>query len=117
GGLFDLDELVNAGVVHHDVQSPEVGDSRLDQRLDLCFLGDVRANRHGRSSGGFDIGNYLICTALARGVINDDLRAVGRELAGDACAYTLRSTRYDGDLVFQLAHFVIFQIRLTRNGS
>ena len=55
----------------------------------------MASHRHGRPASGFDVGDHLVCTAFARCVIDDDLRAVGRELASDARADPFRSARYD----------------------
>ncbi|MNY55562.1 hypothetical protein D3C86_1915500 [compost metagenome] len=65
GGVFDLGELVDARVVHHDVQPPEVLDGRPDQRLDVRLLGDIRSHRHRRPASGFDVGHHLVGTASA----------------------------------------------------
>lgn len=52
GGLFDLVELVNAGVINDDIQAPEDIDGRVDQRFDFRLVRDIRAHGHGSSTSG-----------------------------------------------------------------
>src|SRR5690606_39453127 len=103
-GVLDPGELVDAGVVHHDVQPPEAVDGRLDQRFDLGLVADVRRHGHGRAAGRFDVGDHLVRAVLVGGVIDHDLRAVGGETAGNAGADALGGTGHEGDFVFQLVH-------------
>src|SRR5690606_33118881 len=99
-----------AGVVDHDVQASEPVDCRPDQRLDRRLVPDVRTHRQGLPASGFDIGDHLVRTGLARGVVDDDLRAVGRELPGNAGPDAFGCARYDGDLVLQPVHVSGFRM-------
>lgn len=100
GGLFDLVELVNAGVINDDIQAPEDIDGRVDQRFDFRLVRDIRAHGHGSSTSGFDVGNQLVRTALARCVIDNDFRAISRKLACNAGTDTFRGASDDSDLAF-----------------
>jgi len=85
GARLDLGELIDARVVHQHIQPAETLDGRLDQRLDLGLDADIGLHCHRIPTCGLDVGDDLLGRALVGGVVDDDLRPVTGEAAGDPC--------------------------------
>lgn len=102
--VLDFGEPIDARVVHQHIQPTEVVERRLDQRLDLGLLAHIGLHRHRAPTRGLDVGDDLLRAMPVGGVVDDDLRAVGRKPARDARADAFRSARHQGDLAVQSAH-------------
>src|SRR6188768_3905215 len=95
--MFDRDglerlELVDARVVHEDVEPAEGGLGFGDEAGDVSGLGDVALNGDGLAAGGDDLGDNLVSTGLAGGIVDDDGSSGGGEVLGDGGADALGGT-------------------------
>ncbi len=102
--LFNLRKLIHTGIVHHDVQPAKLREGRLNECLNLRLIGDIRCQRHRRATGGLNSGDHLIRPVFIRGIVDDDLCAVGGQLAGNCRANAFRCAGYEGDFVLKLLH-------------
>src|SRR4029077_18088848 len=107
GEGIDGEELVNAGVVHEDVEVAEVLDGCVHEALSLGGLRDIATDGDGFATGGGDGGDHSIRTSLAGGVVDDDGGAFGGERFGDGGSDTLGCAGDDCDFTCELAHIYI----------
>src|SRR5882672_3130181 len=99
-------ELVDAGVVHQDVELSKDFDGGVDDALRALGPGDVAGDGHGLASHGLDGGDHFVGAGLAGGVVDHDRRALRRQRPGDAGADALRCAGHHCDLACELAHGV-----------
>src|SRR6188768_2434601 len=105
--MFDRDglegrELVDARVVHEDVEPAKGGLGFGDEAGDVSGLGDVALNGDGLAAGGLDLGDDRIGTSFAGGIVNDDGRTGGGEVLGDGGADALGGTGDEGYFIGEL---------------
>src|SRR5207245_9941349 len=65
-------ELVDAGVVHQDVELSKDFDGGVDDGLRTLGPGDVAGDGHGLASRGLDGGAHLVGAGLPAGVVDRD---------------------------------------------
>jgi hypothetical protein len=85
--FFDRSELIHAGIIYDDVELPVVLDCRVDDVIRISEFCYVTANGYSLASGLGDRVDDLICTVLARRVIDHDRCPFGRERLCDRGTY------------------------------
>jgi hypothetical protein len=110
GHFFQRDELVNAGVVDHDVDLPERFLRFSEQSLDFCLFRNVALDSDSFSAALTNFVYHAICVLLGRRIINDYGRALRCEFFRDARADSLRRSRYYCNFSIQ---FIAFHLVLS----
>ena len=87
----------DAGVVDEDVEVAELRLDPLDERLRLGRVADVRADGDTADLGG----DRLSASSLPGAVVDRDLRAAARQLAGDGRADPARAPGDERDLALE----------------
>ena len=107
GDVFEGRELVNARIVHQDVELAIGLLGLCKEALDVSSLGDVSLNGNGFAAVGDDFSNDLVRAGFAGCVIDHDGGSLGRETLGDAGSNTLGGSSDDGDFILKFAHDVL----------
>src|SRR5262249_18832080 len=95
----------DVGVVAYHVDTTELGDGPVAQRLHLLWLADVGGHgEHRRPAGAERRGRLL--ERLRLDVGQDDLRTLGGEAVGERATDSARAGGDDHDRVLQLSHAV-----------
>ena len=95
---------VHAGVVHQDVDRPEMACRFGEQVLDIRGLCDVALDRDGLAAGAGDVVHDFVRDVPAARVVHDNGSTLGRQLAGDLRADPFGGAGDDRDFLRQLAH-------------
>jgi hypothetical protein len=93
----ELGELIDAGVVHQDVEPAKLFGSFGEQSIDVFFFGYVGLNGDGTTSAGDDSGDDAIGAIPARGIVDDDRGAVSGQMRGDGGADAFGGARDNGN--------------------
>ncbi len=101
---LDRGKLVNPRVVDQDVEPAECLVRLGEETTNIGLFRDVGLDRDGPAAVFENLGNDSVSSVLARGVIDDDGCALGRQMLGDRCADSLGCARNDRDLVLKFAH-------------
>jgi hypothetical protein len=112
GDVFERRELVDAGIVHQDVERAERLLRLGEQALDVRLSRDIGLHRNGLAALAGDLGHHAVGAVLAGGVVDDDRRAFIRQMLGDGGANPLGCPGHDRHLVRELAHVLVPHVRL-----
>ena len=99
--FLDRGELVDARVVHEDVEPAERLVRFFEEPCDVFGVRQVGLHGHRFAALGFDLGDDCVGRSLARTVVDNDRGAAGCQLPGDLRADALGRAGDDGDFVFE----------------
>jgi len=102
GDGFDRCELVDARVVHQDVEPAERRLRLREQAADVRLLREVRLHRDRLTAGPLDLRHNLVGAGLARRVVHHHRRTLRGELLRDLGSDALRRAGDHGDLPGEL---------------
>src|SRR5262249_34040567 len=94
GDFFQRYELIDAGVIDHDVELAESFLCFGKQSVDFCLFRDVALDRDRLSTALANFVDKAICTLFVGPIINDHGRPLVCELFCDACANSFGCPRY-----------------------
>ena len=107
GDLVEGREGVDAGVVDEDVEAAVRLFGLGEEFGDVGLPGDVALDGDGLAACGGDVGDDLVGSGLAGGVVDDDAGAGGGEGLGDAGSDALGRAGDDCYLIGELAHLYL----------
>jgi hypothetical protein len=93
--------LLQARVVHQDVEPAERRQGCVEQRLHIVFLGDVGLDGNRPAPHRLDLVDHPLRAAEAGGVVHGDVGAGRRERQRNTCADARTGAGDDGLLAFQ----------------
>ena len=101
---FERGKLVNAGIVYQDIDFAKGLLRFRKETLDVGLLGHVRLHGNGPSTVLFNLGDDAVSTLIARGVVDDNGRALGGHMFGDRRADSLGCAADDCNFPFKFLH-------------
>jgi hypothetical protein len=80
GDVFNRKKLIDAGIVHEDIEMPVGFFSFGEEAGNVGFLGDIRLDGDSLAALGGDLVDDLVRAGLAGGVVDDNRSALGRQM-------------------------------------
>src|SRR5207244_2671052 len=97
-------KLVDAGVVDQDIEPAECLLRLGKQTLDLCRLREIGLHGDCLAPAVRNLGNDAVGVRFARSIVDNNGRALGRQMLGDGGADPLGRASHNRDFVLKLAH-------------
>jgi hypothetical protein len=104
---LDRGEFVDAGIVNEDVDTPEGSLGVGKQADDVAGVGDIALQGDRLAAGGGDVGDDLVGSGLAGGVVDNDGRTGRGEVLGNGGADALGGAGDEGGLPASLCDFMM----------
>ena len=100
-GVEDRRPCFDAGVVHHDVEPPEISDRRIDKLLQIRGLADVGVNAERPAAKLGDLLFLCLRRFRVNDIVDDHACALARQLKTDRSTDTAVAAGDDRNLVLQ----------------